>query len=74
MKKVFKIIYLKILTLIFMINSCSYPDMIRNELVFENNFENLDLNSIDGGEITLFNNTNVLVISTMMILHFFWKI
>ena len=60
MKKVFKIIYLKSLTLIFMINSCSYPDMIRNELVFENNFENLDLNSIDGGEITLFNNTNVL--------------
>ena len=50
----------KIILLIFFINSCSYPEMIRNELVYENDFENLDLNSIDGGDIMSFNNTNVL--------------
>ena len=34
--------------------------MIRNELVYENDFESLDLNSIDGGDIISFNNTNVI--------------
>ena len=34
--------------------------MIRNELVYENDFENFNLNEIDGGGITIFNNTNVL--------------
>ena len=34
--------------------------MIRNELVYENDFENNNLNKIDGGNITRFNNTNVL--------------
>ena len=48
--------------------------MIRNELVFENNFENLDLNSIDGGEITLFNNTNVLGDFNNDGFTLFWKI
>ena len=33
--------------------------MVRNELVYENDFENLDLNSIDGNIMT-FNNTKVL--------------
>ena len=31
-----------------MIDSCSYPEMIRNELVYKNDFENLNLNAIDG--------------------------
>ena len=50
----------KILIIIFLINSCSYPEMIRNELVYENDFESLDLKSIDGGDILSFNNTNVI--------------
>ena len=34
--------------------------MIRNELVYQNNFEKLDLENIDGGGITSFNNNYVL--------------
>ena len=50
----------KIILLFLIINSCSYPEMVRNELVYQNDFENLDLNSIDGGDIMSFNNTNVI--------------
>ena len=50
----------KYLLIFFIIHSCSYPEMIRNELVYENDFENFNLNEIDGGGITIFNNTNVL--------------
>ncbi len=55
-----KINLLQILILAFAINSCSYPEMVRNELVYENNFENSDLDSIDGGDIMSFNNTKVI--------------
>ena len=34
--------------------------MIRNELVYQNDFENFSMESIDGGEITTYNNTKVL--------------
>ena len=37
--------------LAFVIDSCSYPEMVRNELVYENDFESSELNSIDGGDI-----------------------
>ena len=50
----------KFFFLFFVINSCTYPEMIRNELVYENDFENQILNKIDGGEIIEFNNTNVI--------------
>ena len=50
----------KIFFLILIINSCSYPEMIRNELVYENDFENNNLLNIDGGGITEFNNSSVL--------------
>ena len=50
----------KILIIFFLINSCSYPEMVRNELVYENNFENSNLNNIDGGGIIEFNGTNVI--------------
>ena len=50
----------KILIFILIINSCSYPEMIRNELVYENNFENKDLSKIDGGGLSNFNDTTVL--------------
>tara|TARA_B100000963_G_C22624285_1_gene671541 strand:+ start:1893 stop:2618 length:726 start_codon:yes stop_codon:yes gene_type:complete len=52
-------IFFKII-LLFIINSCSYPEMIRNELVYENDFENNNLSKIDGGDIISFNNSNVL--------------
>ena len=43
-----------------MINSCSYPEMIRNELIYENDFEEYNLDNIDGGSTMQFNNTIVL--------------
>ena len=51
---------LQFLIVTFIINSCSYPEMVRNELVYQNDFESLDLTLIDGGDIMTFNNTNVL--------------
>jgi hypothetical protein len=42
------------------INSCSYPEIVRDELIFDNDFENNDLSNIDGGALTTFNNTTVL--------------
>lgn len=50
----------KILFLLIFINSCSYPEMVRNELIYFNDFENDNLKKIDGGEITEFNNTKVI--------------
>ena len=50
----------KILLIIFLINSCTYPEMIRDELVYDNDFENNDMSNIDGGGITYFNDTNVI--------------
>lgn len=46
--------------LIYLINSCSYPEMIRNELVYENSFESKDLTNLDGGGFMEFNNSTVL--------------
>ena len=60
MNKFSKINLLQILIVAFVIDSCSYPEMVRNELVYENDFENLDLNSIDGGDIMSFNNSKVI--------------
>ncbi len=60
MNKFSKINLLFIFILAFVIDSCSYPEMIRNELVYENDFENSDLKFIDGGDIMSFNNTNVI--------------
>ena len=60
MNKYSKINLLFIFILAFVIDSCSYPEMVRNELVYENDFESSDLNSIDGGDIMSFNNTNVI--------------
>ena len=52
--------FLKIYLILLLINSCSYPEMIRNEVVYENNFEDNNLSKIDGGGIINFNNTNIL--------------
>ena len=44
----------------FVIDSCSFPEMVRNESVYENDSESSDLNSIDGGDIMSSNNTKVI--------------
>ena len=52
---------LSIIFIFFIINSCSYPEMVRNEVVFENDFESKNLTSIDGGGLfSIFNNSKVL--------------
>lgn len=48
----------KLIILIF-IYSCSYPELVRNELIYENDFEQ-NTDKIDGGGITSFNNSTVL--------------
>lgn len=48
------------LIIVIIINSCSYPEISRDELVYENDFENSNMNAIDGGDISYFNNTKVL--------------
>ncbi len=50
----------RILLILFFINSCSYPEMVRNELIYENNFENGVSSKIDGASISTYNNSKVL--------------
>ena len=49
-----------LISYLFLTNSCSYPEIIRDDLIYENTFENNDLTSILGGSITDFNNTKVI--------------
>ena len=53
MKKIFFII------LLLLIN-CDYPELISDEIIFENDFETNNLENIDGANIINFNNSNVL--------------
>ena len=48
------------LSVFLIIGSCSYPEMIRNELVYENDFENRVSTKIDGANFSVFNNSTVL--------------
>ena len=47
-----------IFTLIIL--SCEYPEMVRDELVYQNDFESGILKDIDGGGISFYNDTNVI--------------
>ena len=49
-----------ILIVFFLINSCAYPELTRDELIYQNNFENGNLDSIDGGDITNYDDNNVI--------------
>ena len=60
MKKQRIITLLKIFILFLLVNSCSYPEILRDELIYDNDFENNDLSEIDGGAFSTFNNTTVL--------------
>jgi len=55
--KFYELYYCLLLLIIF---SCQYPELIRDDLVYENDFESKNLDFIDGGGITFFNNTNVI--------------
>ena len=46
--------------IILIINSCSYPEILRDELIYENDFEDKNLNFIDGGRVSIYNNTTVI--------------
>ena len=48
------------LVFILITNSCYYPQIERDELVYENTFENEEINNIDGAIFSKFNNTNVI--------------
>ncbi len=50
----------RILICLIVINSCSYPEMIRDELLYENDFENEELTNIDGGGISFFDDSKVI--------------
>ena len=50
----------KFFILFILINSCSYPEITRDELVYENDFENNNFTEIDGKTTSTFNNTTVL--------------
>ena len=49
-----------ILFILLLINSCSYPKLTTDELIYENDFEDNNLNEIDGGSIFQYNDTNVI--------------
>ena len=49
-----------LIIIIIIINSCSYPELILNQVVYFNDFENNDLENISGGVINKFNESNVL--------------
>ena len=58
LRKIF-FIFFNILFVI-LINSCSYPEIVRDELIYENDFQSNDLTNIDGGGFEDFNGSKVL--------------
>ena len=48
------------LLIIIFINSCSYPKIDRDDLIYDNDFENENFSEIDGKATSTFNNTTVL--------------
>ena len=56
MKKHRLINLLKIFILFFLIDSCSYPEISRDELIYDNDFESGNLTEIDGKATSTFNN------------------
>ena len=51
---------LKVFILFFLIDSCSYPTLSRDELIYDNDFENENFIEIDGKTTSTFNNSTVL--------------
>ncbi len=52
----------KILLLFFiLINSCNYPELSRDELIYDNDFESNDFSNIDGNSTFKFNGNNTVL-------------
>jgi hypothetical protein len=49
-----------IIIFLLITSSCESPELVRNEIIYSNNFEKEDLEHIDGGIINEFNNTKVI--------------
>ena len=49
-----------VLILFFSFNSCSYPEITKDLLIYDNDFEGSDFQEIDGVITSFFNNTKVL--------------
>ena len=49
-----------LLLLFIFINSCSYPEISRDDLIYNNDFESDNFIEIDGKATSTFNNTTVL--------------
>lgn len=49
-----------IILILIISNSCSYPTLSRDELVYENDFEDGELENIDGGDILEYNGTKMI--------------
>ena len=50
----------KIFLIIFLINSCDYPELSRDELVYNNDFEGNKFEEIDGLITSFFNGSTVI--------------
>ena len=48
------------LSICLIINSCSYPELFKDILIYENDFESNNFSEIDGKSTSIFNNTTVL--------------
>jgi hypothetical protein len=51
---------INLIILFFLINSCSYPEISRDKLIYYNDFESGNFTEIDGKATFTFNNTTVL--------------
>ncbi len=60
MKKQTLINLFKILVILILTDSCSYPKITRDELIYSNDFEGDNFNEIDGKALSTFNNTTVI--------------
>ena len=49
----------RIFIIFFLIDSCSYPELSRDELIYDNDFESGIFTEIDGGFVSKFNNSKL---------------
>ena len=51
---------IKLLIIFLIVNSCAYPELSRDELIYDNNFEMGNLKEIDGGAVISYADNNVI--------------
>ena len=51
---------MRLLLIFLVIISCTYPKMISDEIIYSNDFESNNLNNINGGVISKYNNSSVI--------------